>query len=98
MPVGLSANLTSGADSRCNPYIFRSPQIQADADRNQPAVGHEPELSRQKILPKPSVAMRATAPPQPMRRAKQEGRKPERTDACLLSYNSEEIKWTRTIL
>src|SRR6266550_5741843 len=76
MPAASPANPRLGADSRCNPSIFRSPQTRADAARDQRAAGHEPKLSHRKTLAKSSPA----AHPATQRSVSRQRKKREHTD------------------
>src|SRR5436309_437194 len=80
MPAVLPATRPTEADSRCNPWIFRSLQIQADAARGQPGAGHEPKLFHRKTLPKSSVATLAANPRPELMRGRQRPMRRERKD------------------
>src|SRR5439155_2442919 len=81
MPAVLPATRPTEADSRCNPWIFRSLQIRADAARDQPGAGREPKLYRRKTLPKSSVATLAANPRPELIRGRQRPMRQERKDA-----------------
>ena len=80
MPAVLPATRPTEADSRCNPWIFRSLQTQADAARGQPGAGHEPKLFHRKTLPKSSVATLAANPRPELMRGRQRPMRRERKD------------------
>src|SRR5205823_8906361 len=81
MPAVLPATRPTEADSRCNPWTFRSLQIRADAARGQPGAGHEPKLFHQKPPPKSSVATLAANPRPELIRGRQRPMRRQRKDA-----------------
>src|SRR5437899_11734559 len=85
MPAVLPATRPTEADSRCNPWIFRSLQIRADAARDQPGAGREPKLYRRKTLPKSSVATLAANPRPELIRGRRRPMRQERTAVALVA-------------
>src|SRR5436190_10904842 len=81
MPAVLPATRPTEAGSRCNPWIFRSLQIQADAARGQPGAGHEPKLFHRKPLPRSWFVLLAANPRPGLMRGKQRPMRRARTDA-----------------
>src|SRR5947208_9359796 len=85
MPAALPASLRAEADSRCNPWIFRSLQIQADAARGQPGAGHEPKLFHRKPPPKSSVATLVANPGSGLMRGRRRPMRQERTAVAFVA-------------
>src|SRR5438067_6062266 len=85
MPAVLPATRPTEADSRCNPWIFRSLQIQADAARNQQGAGREPKLFHRKPPPKSSVATLAANPRPELIRGRQRPMRQERTAVAFVA-------------
>src|SRR5438046_812791 len=81
MPAVLPATRPTEADSRCNPWIFRSLQTQADAARGQPGAGHEPKLFHRKTLPRSWFVLLAANPRPELMRGRQRPMRRERKDA-----------------
>src|SRR6266480_8094212 len=84
MAAVLLPNRTTEAGSRCNPWIFRSLQIRADAVRDQPGAGHEPKLCHRKTLPKSSVATLVANPRPRLMRGRRRPMRRDRKDAVAI--------------
>src|SRR5438067_4380770 len=85
MPAVLPATRPTEADSRCNPWIFRSLQTQADAARGQPGAGHEPKLFHRKPLPRSWFVLLAANPRPGLMRARRRPMRQERTAVAFVA-------------
>src|SRR5205809_3911617 len=95
MPAVLPATRPTEADSRCNPWIFRSLQTQADAARGQPGAGHEPKLFHRKTLPRSWFVLLAANPRPELMRGRQRPMRRERKDAVAVVARIVDPGWSR---